>query len=147
MVLMVIFLELAGCFFLYRGTVPMKADGEESTSKEEDLRAFLLSDSFFSDLCSNLFFRLCSRRISDKTVTMIPIAFDTIPGGGHLLLCLLMCSVYAANRVSPTHICLSLSCEHFSVPLSSLIRHTIRIIVCFLIAACLYYLVWSSLIV
>lgn len=57
-----------------------------------------------------------------------------IPGGGYPLLCLLICSVYAASQVSPTHFCLSLSCEHFSVPLSSLIRHTIPIIVCFLIA-------------
>ncbi len=226
---MVIVLELIGCFFLYRGKVPMKAEGEESTSKIQDLKDFLLGiwplivaiilivnfgmnvllalvlvtigyyfqgkftfrgikplfktafeGRTFSNILAVYVFQaiLKSSNVIETlpgffsrfpiptflifvlicffgsvvagsltmTTTMIPVAFDTIPGGGYPLLCLLMCSVYAASQVSPTHICLSLSCEHFNVPLSSLIKHTIPIIVCFLIIACLYYLGWSALI-
>ncbi len=80
------------------------------------------------------------------TTTMVPIAFSAIPNGGYPLLCLLMSCVYAAMQISPTHICLTLSCEHFGVQLSGLIKHTLPIIACFLVFACLYYLGWSALI-
>ncbi|MBQ1382631.1 MAG: DUF401 family protein, partial [Solobacterium sp.] len=76
------------------------------------------------------------------TTTMIPVAFAAIPGSGLPLLCLLMCAVYAAMQISPTHVCLTLSCEHFGVSLGSLIKQTIPIIVTFLFVACLYY--WAG---
>ena len=72
--------------------------------------------------------------------TIVPIAFASIPGAGLPLLCLLMGSIYAGSQVSPTHVCLTLSCDHFGVPLSALIKTTIPIIACFLAAAALYYL-------
>ena len=79
------------------------------------------------------------------TTTMVPVAFAAIPNSGLPLLCLLMCSVYAAMQVSPTHVCLTLSCEHFNVSLGALIKRTIPIVVTFLFVAVLYYLGFSAI--
>jgi integral membrane protein (TIGR00529 family) len=73
------------------------------------------------------------------TTTVLPLAFDAIPGAGLPLLCLLMSAIYAAMQISPTHVCLTLSCENFDVPLSTLIKHTLPIIITFLFVAVLYY--------
>ncbi|MBR2727469.1 MAG: DUF401 family protein [Solobacterium sp.] len=226
---MMIILVLIGCFFLYRGRVPVKAEGPKSSNKANDFKEFVLgiwpilaaivlivgfgmnvaltillvtiayvftgrfkleeikpffisslqpkvigntlavyvfkailtsTDSisalpeFFSKLpiptflifMLICFFGAIIAGSLTMTTTMIPVAFAAIPGSGLPLLCLLMCAVYAAMQISPTHVCLTLSCEHFGVSLGSLIKQTIPIIVTFLFVACLYYLGWTTLI-
>jgi hypothetical protein len=226
---LVLILILLGCFFLYRGRLPIKADDEKTDNKLEDLKQLILGlwpmllaivlivnfgmnvlvavlavtiayyflggftfneirpyfkSSFdwktTSDILGVFFFQAilgCTDVIGSLpsffgqlpiptymvfvliiffgsivagsltiTTTMIPVAFAAIPDAGYPLLCLLMCTVYAAMQVSPTHVCLSLSCENFHVPLSSLIRKTLPIIVSFLVIACIYYQVWTAVI-
>ena len=72
--------------------------------------------------------------------TIVPIAFASISGAGLPLLCLLMAAIYAGSQVSLTHVCLALSCDHFGVNLSDLIKTTIPIVACFLVITALYYL-------
>lgn len=79
------------------------------------------------------------------TTTMIPVAFAAVPNAGLPLLCLLMSAIYAAMQISPTHICLVLSCEHFGVSLGSLVRKTIPIITTFMIVAIAYYFGLSAI--
>ncbi len=226
---MMIILVLIGCFYLYRGKVPVKAEGERSADKANDFKEFVLGiwpilaaivlivgfgmnvaltilivtvayfftgkftfaeikpyfasslqpkiigntlavymfkailtstdtisalPEFFSRLpiptflifMLICFFGAIIAGSLTMTTTMIPVAFAAIPGSGLPLLCLLMCAVYAAMQISPTHVCLTLSCEHFGVSLGALIKRTIPIIVTFLFVAVLYYLGWSVLI-
>ena len=226
---MMIILVLIGCFFLYRGRVPVTAEGPKSANKANDFKEFVLGiwpilsaivlivgfdmnvaltilivtvayffagkftleeikpyfieslqpkvignmlsvyvfkailsstdtisalPGFFSKLpiptflifVLICFFGSIIAGSLTMTTTMIPVAFAAIPGSGLPLLCLLMCSVYAAMQISPTHVCLTLSCEHFNVSLGSLIKQTIPIIGTFLVVACLYYLGWTTLI-
>ena len=226
---MMILMVLIGCFFLYRGRVPFKAEGEPSDHKMRDLKDFVLGlwplivaiilvvafnlnvllsivivtvayflldrfapktvlpyfkSSFQLKIFANtvsiyifkgaltasgmihklpgffeglpipaflIFALLCfvgtviagSQAI---TTTMVPVAFASIPGAGLPLLCLLMCFIYAAMQISPTHVCLSLSCDHFGASLGQLIKHTIPIILVFLIMVVLYYVGWTALI-
>lgn len=220
---LMIILTLIGCFFLYRGRVPVKADGEPSKNKAQDLKEFVLGvwpiflaiimivgfgmnttlaiaivtvlyvflgkfsfeeiKPFFKTafqlkiICQTLsvyafsailgasgvitdlpgffeklpiptfmvfmlicFFGAIVAGSLTMTTTIIPLAFRTIPNAGIPLLCLLMSSVYAAMQISPTHVCLTLSCENFNVPLSSLIKNTIPIVLTFLVVVVLYYL-------
>ena len=226
---MMILMVFIGCFFLYRGRVPFRAEGEASTHKLQDVKDFFLGlwpliiaivlvvgfnvnvllsivivivayflldrfapksvlpyfkSSFQLKLFANtiaiyvfkgaltasgmihklpsffdglpipaflIFGLLCfigtviagSQAI---TTTMVPVAFAAIPGSGLPLLCLLMCFIYAAMQISPTHVCLSLSCDHFGASLGQLIKLTLPIITVFLIFVCLYYLGWTALI-
>ena len=226
---MMIILVLIGCFFLYRGRVPVAAEGPKSSNKAKDFKEFILGiwpilaaivlivgfdmnvaltilivtvayffagkftfeeikpyflDSLQPKVIGNMlsvyvfkailsstdtisalpeffsklpiptflifvlicFFGSIIAGSLTMTTTMIPVAFAAIPGSGLPLLCLLMCSVYAAMQISPTHVCLTLSCEHFNVSLGSLIKQTIPIIGVFLVVACFYYLGWTTLI-
>ncbi len=225
---LMIIMVLIGCFFLYRGRVPVKADGEPSKNKALDLKEFVggvwpifvaiilivgfgvnttlaiglvtvvfvfLGKFSFEEI--KPFFRTAfqpkiivqtlavymfsavlgaSGVIKDlpgffenlpiptfmvfmlicffgaivagsltMTTTMLPLAFETIPNAGIPLLCLLMSTIYAAMQISPTHVCLTLSCEKFKVPLSSLIKNTIPIILTFLVVTVIYYVGLSAI--
>jgi F0F1-type ATP synthase assembly protein I len=60
------------------------------------------------------------------------------------LLVLLMGTTYAANQLSPTHICLTLIAEYFEIPLGTLFRRTIPAIAMTMVFAIGYYLVWTG---
>ena len=225
---LMILMVLIGCFFLYRGRIPFRAEGEPSTHKLRNVLDFFLGlwplitaiilvvgfgmnvllsivisiaayfllgrfpaatvrpyfkSSFQLKLLANtfsiyvfkgaltasgvvgelpsffeglpipaflIFGLLCflgtviagSQAI---TTTMVPVAFAAIPGAGLPLLCLLMCFIYAAMQISPTHVCLSLSCDHFGASLGDLIRLTLPIITTFLVIVSLLYAGWMVL--
>ena len=225
---LMILMVLIGCFFLYRGRIPFRAEGEPSTHKLRNVLDFFLGlwplitaiilvvgfgmnvllsivisiaayfllgrfpaatvrpyfkSSFQLKLLANtfsiyvfkgaltasgvvgelpsffeglpipaflIFGLLCflgtviagSQAI---TTTMVPVAFAAIPGAGLPLLCLLMCFIYAAMQISPTHVCLSLSCDHFGASLGDLIRLTLPIITTFLVIVSLLYAGWMML--
>ncbi|MBR1757870.1 MAG: DUF401 family protein [Lachnospiraceae bacterium] len=226
---MMIVMELIGCFFLYRGRVPAKAEGEASQNKGRDLLTFFISlwplivaiilvvgfglnvllaiaivtiayffldrfafvqikpffkssfqlkvflntlsvytfkgalgatgiltklPEFFENIpipAFLIFTLLCfiGTVIAGSltiTTTMVPVAFASIPGAGLPLLCLLMCFIYAAMQISPTHVCLSLSCDHFGTSLGELIKTTLPIILTFMVIVVLYYMGWTALI-
>mgnify|MGYP000898273459 CR=1 FL=1 len=69
----------------------------------------------------------------------IPMAFAAIPGSGMPLMVLAMSCAYAGMQVSPTHICLSLACEHFKTDFGALIKRTLPIILLFLVVLVFYY--------
>ena len=225
---LMIILVLIGCFYLYRGKVPVRAEGDPSTDKGRDFKDFVggiwpilvaiimivgfnmnvaltvmivivayfffgkftfdeVKPYFVSSLQPKVilntlavytfkailtstnvisalpgffeklpiptflifvlicFFGSIVAGSLTMTTTMVPVAFAAIPNSGLPLLCLLMCSVYAAMQVSPTHVCLTLSCEHFNVSLGALIKRTIPIVVTFLIVAVVYYLGFSAI--
>lgn len=71
----------------------------------------------------------------------IPLAFSTIPGAGVPLLMLILSYEYAAMQVSPTHVCLSIVCDHFKISLGELIKESIPVVACFCVIAAGYYMV------
>ncbi len=225
---LMIIMVLIGCFFLYRGRVPMKADGEPSRNKAFDFKEFVLGvwpiflaiimivgfgmnttlaiflvtvafvflgkfsfeeiTPFFktafqpkiilqtlsvyafsailgaSGVITDLpgfferlpippfmifmlicFFGAIVAGSLTMTTTIVPLAFRTIPNAGVPLLCFLMAAIYAAMQISPTHVCLTLSCEKFNVPLSSLIKNTLPIILTFLVVDVIYYVALTAI--
>lgn len=74
----------------------------------------------------------------------IPIAMASVPQAGLPLLVLLMATTYAANQLSPTHICLTLISEYFEIPLGTLFKRTIPAIATTMVFAVVYYLVWTG---
>ena len=74
----------------------------------------------------------------------IPVAMASVPGAGLPLLVLLMGTTYAANQLSPTHICLTLISEYFEIPLGTLFRRTIPAIATTMVFAVGYYMVWTG---
>ncbi|MDL2274405.1 DUF401 family protein [Oscillospiraceae bacterium OttesenSCG-928-G22] len=70
----------------------------------------------------------------------MPLAFATVKGAGAPLLVLLMGMTYAANQVSPTHVCLGISSEYFHVSIGALIKRTLPIMLIFMTVLHLYYL-------
>lgn len=71
--------------------------------------------------------------------TCIPLAFQTIPGGGMPLLVLLNGFAYAAMQVGPTHICLAVVTEYFGTNMASLIKKTLPVIATFCVILLGYY--------
>lgn len=67
-----------------------------------------------------------------------PIAFSAINGGVPLMV-LLMCMTHGASQISPVHICLVVACEHFNIPITSLIRKTVPYTLIFCLFAIVYY--------
>ncbi len=63
----------------------------------------------------------------------IPLAFASIPGGGLALMVFLMCMIYSAMQVSPTHICLAIVIECFETSFIDLVKRTIPVIALFIL--------------
>jgi integral membrane protein (TIGR00529 family) len=63
----------------------------------------------------------------------IPLAFATIPDGGLALMIFLMCMIFSAMQVSPTHICLAIVTECFGTSFISLVKRTIPVIAVFMV--------------
>ena len=74
-----------------------------------------------------------------------PIAMASVPEAGLPLLMLLMATTYAANQLSPTHICLTLVSEYFEIPLGTLFKRTIPSIATTVLFCVAYYLAWTML--
>lgn len=68
----------------------------------------------------------------------MPLAFASVAGGGVALMVLLMCMTYIAMQVSPTHICLAIVTEDFGTSFIALVRHTIPILISFVVISSLY---------
>ena len=52
----------------------------------------------------------------------------------------LMSCTYAAMQVSPTHLCLTLACEHFKTDFGALVKRTLPVIGIFYVILTGYYL-------
>lgn len=75
-----------------------------------------------------------------------PLAFMSIPNGGLALMILLMCMMYIARQISPTHICLSIVIEVFGISFLALVKKTLPILAIFSIVVFLYtYLLFTIL--
>lgn len=70
----------------------------------------------------------------------LPMAFVAIPDGGLALMVFLMSCAYVAMQMSPTHVCLTLSCEYFGTGFDALIKRTLPVVCVFLVILCGYYL-------
>jgi hypothetical protein len=68
----------------------------------------------------------------------MPLAFASVAGGGIALMVLLMCMTYIAMQVSPTHICLAIVTEDFGTSFIALVRHTMPILISFVVISSLY---------
>jgi hypothetical protein len=71
---------------------------------------------------------------------VLPMAFAPGSGEGIPLFILLMTAGYCAMQVSPTHICLPIIADYFKVPLGSLVKKTLPVIISLLILVSFYYL-------
>lgn len=70
----------------------------------------------------------------------LPMAFAAVPGAGMPLMVFLMSCTYTAMQISPTHLCLTLACEHFKTDFGALVKRTLPIIGIFYIILTGYYL-------
>lgn len=68
----------------------------------------------------------------------MPLAFASVAGGGLALMVILMCMTYIAMQVSPTHICLAIVTEDFGTSFIALVRHTMPILISFVVISSLY---------
>lgn len=68
----------------------------------------------------------------------MPLAFASVAGGGLSLMVLLMCMSYIAMQISPTHICLAIVTENFGTSFIALVRHTMPILISFIVISTLY---------
>ncbi|MDD3193098.1 MAG: DUF401 family protein [Oscillospiraceae bacterium] len=70
----------------------------------------------------------------------LPMAFTAIPGAGMPLMVFLMSCTYTAMQISPTHLCLTLACEHFKTDFGALVKRTLPVIGIFYLILTGYYL-------
>ncbi len=70
----------------------------------------------------------------------LPMAFAAIPGAGMPLMVFLMSCTYTAMQISPTHLCLTLACEHFKTDFGALVKRTLPVIGIFYVILTGYYL-------
>ena len=70
----------------------------------------------------------------------LPMAFAAVSGAGMPLMVFLMSCTYAAMQVSPTHLCLTLACEHFKTDFGALVKRTLPVIGIFYVILTGYYL-------
>lgn len=68
----------------------------------------------------------------------VPLAYATIPDGGVWLMVLLMCMIYIAMQISPTHICLAIITEHYGTSFIDLVKKTMPIVISFVIISSIY---------
>ncbi len=68
-----------------------------------------------------------------------PLAFAAIPGFGIPLVMLLGCYAWAANQLSPTHVCVVVAANYFKVNFSDMVRQVIPVLSVYLVFAFLYY--------
>ncbi len=68
----------------------------------------------------------------------MPMAYAAIPDGGVGLSIMLMCAVWAAMEISPTHVCSFLSAEFFKTTLGDLIVRAIPVVLIFTAVAYAY---------
>lgn len=94
--------------------------------------SFLVFGLFFSWLH-------CCRSTAIITLCL-PMAFAAVPGAGMPLVVFLMSCTYTAMQISPTHLCLTLACEHFKTDFGALVKRTLPIIGIFYIILTGYYL-------
>jgi integral membrane protein (TIGR00529 family) len=73
-------------------------------------------------------------------VMVLPMAFAAGSGEGVPLFILLMTAGYCAMQISPTHICLPIIADYFKVPLGSLVKKTLPVIIILLVLVSWYYL-------
>ena len=70
----------------------------------------------------------------------LPMAFAAVSGAGMPLMVFLMSCTYAAMQISPTHLCLTLACEHFKTDFGALVKRTLPVIGIFYVILTGYYL-------
>ena len=70
----------------------------------------------------------------------LPLAFASVPGAGVPLMVFLMSCTYTAMQISPTHLCLTLACEHFKTDFGALVKRTLPVIGIFYVILTGYYL-------
>ncbi|MDR1831217.1 MAG: DUF401 family protein [Fusobacteriaceae bacterium] len=76
---------------------------------------------------------------SQATIALaLPLAYAAMPNGGLPLMIFLMCLVYIAMQMSPTHVCLAIVVERFKVSFIDLVRKTVPVALSF-IAICSVY--------
>lgn len=87
-----------------------------------------------------LFFFGCIITGSNGIIALgAPIAFAAIPGAGLPLMVLLMSMTHTAMQISPTHVCLVVASEYYSVTLGDMVRKTVPVIVVFCMLMLGYY--------
>lgn len=77
----------------------------------------------------------------------LPMSLIAVQGGGLSFFIFVMCVIYIAMQISPTHICLEIVCGAFDTSFISLVRRTLPVLAAFLIICSvycysLYYLGW-----
>lgn len=84
---------------------------------------------------------------SQTTIALaMPLAYATMPNGGAPLLILLMCMLYIAMQVSPTHICLGIIVEHNGTSFLDLVKNTMPVLMAFILISSIYcYLLFQFL--
>jgi hypothetical protein len=68
----------------------------------------------------------------------LPMAYAAMPSGGLPLMILLMCMVYIAMQISPTHVCLAIVIERFNVSFMDLVKKTLPVVFCFVAISSIY---------
>lgn len=71
-------------------------------------------------------------------VTILPLAYGTIPDAGLAYFTLLMSLTYIAMQISPTHVCLGIITEDQGTTFNGLVRKTMPVLVSFTILAIVY---------
>lgn len=71
-------------------------------------------------------------------VTIMPLAFATIPDAGLAYFTLLMSLSYIAMQISPTHVCLGIITEDQGTTFNGLVNKTMPVLVTFIIVAVIY---------
>ncbi len=69
----------------------------------------------------------------------IPLAFLTIPNAGLPLFVLLMGLAWAANQITPTHVCLSVITSYFKISLGALAKKSVPVLAVFCAVLVAYY--------
>ena len=68
-----------------------------------------------------------------------PLAFAAIPDFGIPLVMLLGCYAWAANQLSPTHVCVVVAANYFKVPFGTMVRKALPCLAVYLAFVFGYY--------
>ena len=69
----------------------------------------------------------------------IPLVFTAIPYAGLPLFILLMGMAFAANQITPTHVCLAVTAEYFKISFGALVKKSVPVVISFCAILIGYY--------
>lgn len=69
----------------------------------------------------------------------IPLVFAAIPNAGLPLFILLIGVAFAANQITPTHVCLAITAEYFNISFGALVKKSIPVVIAFCAILVVYY--------